>query len=85
MAAGFALVQGCDQERGGVLQFLQTLPNTGNNLAPVVALLLWVPAALSLFGESFSFAFQAKIWPLGCHLNPVIQALVIFLSGAGGS
>lgn len=77
VASGFALAQGCDQERGGVLQFLQTVPYTDKNLSPVVSLLLWAPL-LSLFAKLFSFASQAKIWPLGCHLNPVIKEFVIF-------
>lgn len=82
--AGFVLPQGCDWERGGALQFIQTQPYTGNNLSPMVSLLLWAPPPLLLFRKAFSFASQAKVWPLGCHLNPVIQEFVVFLSGPGG-
>lgn len=84
MASGFALAQGCDQGRGGALQFLQTLSYKGNNLSPVVSLLLWAPSPLGRFGKSFSFALQAKVCPLGSRLNPVTQEFVIFLLGAGG-
>lgn len=73
MASCFVLAQGSNEE------FLQTQLYAGENLSPVVSLLLCAPFPLALFGKSFSVDSQAKILSLGCHLNSIREVCDITL------